>query len=61
MDPRSLREKLDKLGMSQRELARKLGVTDRAVRYWIEGKNRIPAWLKSWLEMYEKLNPPPAD
>ncbi|MGD0485108.1 MAG: adhesin [Gemmatimonadales bacterium] len=43
MSPLELRDGLQVLGLSQVQLARDLHVTDRAVRYWVAGKHRVPA------------------
>lgn len=58
MKPAELRDTLERLGMGQTQLANELGVSARAVRYWLNGRNPVPKWLISWLEMYERLNPP---
>ena len=43
MSPIELRDGLRTLGLSQVQLARDLGVTDRTVRYWTAGTHRVPA------------------
>lgn len=42
MTPRQLRTALKKLDVNQVELAGRLGVTPRAVRFWLAGKRGIP-------------------
>jgi len=37
-DPQYIRGLVDKIGLSQRELARLIGVNDRSIRHWISGK-----------------------
>lgn len=46
-DATRLRVWLDDRSISQRELARQLGVADRTVRYWCSGEQPVPtmAWL----------------
>jgi len=42
MTHRQLRAALKRLGWSQLEAARRLGVAPRTMRYWIAGERRIP-------------------
>jgi transcriptional regulator with XRE-family HTH domain len=43
-DPAYLRELLDRAGLSQREAARRLGISDRMMRYYLaEGEANKPA------------------
>ncbi len=42
MTPAALDALMERLGLSQIELARLLDVSDRAVRYWQEGERPIP-------------------
>lgn len=39
--PDYLRSLIEAAGISQREAARRLGVSDRTVRYWLAGAERI--------------------
>lgn len=52
-----LREALETLGISQREAARRLQVSDRAVRYWVAGEREIPGpvevLVECWLQKEE--------
>lgn len=52
MDADELREALDELGISQREAARRLRVTDRAVRYWVAGEREIPGPVEALVECW---------
>jgi hypothetical protein len=49
-DPDYVRKLLDRAGVSQREAARILGVTDRAMRYWCSGDQPIPYTAQFALE-----------
>jgi hypothetical protein len=50
--PADLRTRLDAAGLSQMELARRLGVDGRTVRYWLAGRAIPEAW---WPEIEEAL------
>lgn len=52
MDAKELRAALDTLGISQREAARRLRVSDRAVRYWIAGEREIPGPVEALVECW---------
>lgn len=52
MEADELREALDELGISQREAARRLRVTDRAVRYWVAGEREIPGPVEALVECW---------
>lgn len=57
-----LRAALDRLGLSLVALARMMGQTAITVSRWLApghlGSVRaVPAWLPSWLAMYERLTP----
>lgn len=49
-DPDYVRELLTKAGISQREAARRLGVTDRTMRHWCAGTAPIPYTAQYALE-----------
>lgn len=49
MTPADLRTRLDAAGISQLELARRIGVDGRTVRYWLAGR-AIPDGLVSEIE-----------
>jgi DNA-binding transcriptional regulator YiaG len=53
MTPKQLRTVLRRLGFSQLEAARRLGVHARTVRFWVAGTYRIPEpvviLLRTWL------------
>lgn len=53
MEPHELERRRVKLGMSQRQLARELGVTQPAIHYWETGKRKIPGWLPKLLRFIE--------
>lgn len=40
--PVYLRLLIERAGISQREAARRLGCSDRAIRYWLAGQEAIP-------------------
>lgn len=50
-------ERLDELGMSARELARKMGMTQTPIHYWIRGDK--PPNVKQMEEMARYLEIPP--
>lgn len=41
-EPAYLRELIERAGISQREAARRLGVSDRSIRYYLSGQEAIP-------------------
>ncbi len=53
MTPKQLRDALRRLELNQVAAARRLGVSARAVRYWVAGERRIPEpvvlLLRTWL------------
>ena len=53
MTPKQFRAALRRLRVNQTEAAQRLGVTPRAVRFWIAGERRIPEpvriLLRTWL------------
>lgn len=52
MDADELRDVLDELGITQREAARRLRVSDRAVRYWVAGEREIPGPVEALVECW---------
>ena len=54
MTPRQLRAALKRLGLSQSEAARRLGIQQSTMNRWLAGERKIPgpvaAALKCWLE-----------
>jgi hypothetical protein len=52
MTPARYRECLELLGLSQNELARVLGCSDRLAHRWAGGKAGIPAGIATWLEQW---------
>ena len=42
ISPKQLRAIIKKLGLSQMELARRLGVDGRSVRRWLAGEAKVP-------------------
>ena len=52
MDGDELQAALDRIGISQREAARRLRVSDRAVRYWIAGDREIPGPVEALVECW---------
>ncbi len=50
MTPTRLREILDELHWSQRDLADLVGCNERLVRRWAVGKPEAPGPLADWLE-----------
>jgi len=53
MAPKQFRAALKRLRLNQTEAAKRLGVTPRAVRFWIAGDRAIPEpvaiLLRTWL------------
>ena len=53
MSPKQFRAALNELSLNQVEIARELGVTARAVRYWVAGTYPIPEsvalLIRAWL------------
>lgn len=48
--PEYLRALLDEAGLSQREAARRIGITDRALRYYVAGQRVAPYLVQFALE-----------
>jgi hypothetical protein len=53
-DADKLRAALDRLGLSQRELARQLEVPERDLRHLFAGQGKAPAWLWLAIEALER-------
>lgn len=49
-NPDYLRELIARAGVSQREAARRIGVTERAMRFWLTGRPEIPYTAQFALE-----------
>jgi len=53
MTPKHFRAALKRLGMNQTNAAKRLGVTPRAVRFWVAGDRSIPEpvviLLRTWM------------
>lgn len=47
--PEGVRAALDRLGWSQEDLARQLGVTSNTVWRWVTGRTPIPVWLHTYI------------
>lgn len=63
MTPNRLREILDELHWSQRDLASLAGCNERLARRWATGDTTVPALLAEWLEERLRMHraaPPPA-
>lgn len=54
MDPEKIIALREKLGITQRELAEKLGITVHAVRKWEQGKRQIKGAALKLLQELEK-------
>ncbi len=58
MTPQQLRSAIHRLGISQVELSRRLGVNPRTVRRWVLGEQVVPgpvvAAVKCWLDRIAK-------
>jgi transcriptional regulator with XRE-family HTH domain len=50
-----IRQKLETLGLSQREAARRLGIDDRSMRYYCAGKTPVPPTVLMALQHLESL------
>lgn len=62
MTPTRLREVLDALHWSQRDLADLLSCNERLVRRWAAGQADVPAAVAAWVETRltdHQHNPPP--
>lgn len=62
MTPARLRECLDLLGWSQRELANQIGLHETRTRRWASGRYPVPPPVEQWLERLvacHAANPPP--
>jgi transcriptional regulator with XRE-family HTH domain len=49
-DPAYLRELIKRAGLSQREAARRIGVSERAMRYYLSGERDAPYPVQYALE-----------
>ena len=64
MTPTRLREVLDALHWSQRDLADLLGCNERLVRRWAAGQAGLPSPVAAWIETRfadHQHNPPPTE
>ena len=53
-DPDYIAALLDKIDLPQLEVAARIGVTDRAIRYWVAGTKPIPYAAQFCLECLAK-------
>ncbi len=53
-DPEYVAELLEKIDLLQLEVAALIGVTDRAIRYWVAGEKPIPYAAQFCLECLAK-------
>ena len=63
MNTDEMRECLDGLGWSQRQLSSILDVDEGTVRKWARGRNQIPESIAQWLKKLHSFhlkNPPPS-
>ncbi len=49
-DPAYLRELLERAGLSQREAARRIGISERVMRYYLAGEREAPYPVQYALE-----------
>lgn len=49
-DPDYLRELIDRAGLSQREAARRIGISERVMRYYLSGEREAPYPVQYALE-----------
>ena len=56
ISPKQLRAILKKLGLSQMELSRRLGVDGRSVRRWLAGEAPIPGPARAAIQAMEHLD-----
>lgn len=61
MTPKQYQDAIDRLGLSQRKSADIVGVTERQVRKWIAGDNRIPESVARLLRLMIKHGIDPAE
>ncbi len=53
MEKEKYNKKLKELGLTKKDLSNILGVAEQTVNNW-GSTNKIPYWIESWLENYEK-------
>ena len=62
MTPAELRAALSRLGLSQAEAARRMGMTPEAVAHWLSGRRAIPKYVEAlvtaWLQLAGIEKPP---
>ena len=56
-DPAYLRSLIAQAGISQREAARRLGISDRSIRYYVSGQLTVPYVVQLGLEELAKDRP----
>jgi len=49
-DPAYLRELIERAGLSQREAARRIGISERVMRYYLSGEREAPYPVQYALE-----------
>lgn len=52
MTPEELDEAMGELGLNAQSLALRIGVTDRAVRRWLEGTRKVPPPVEKLLSLW---------
>jgi DNA adenine methylase len=53
MEPEEIRATFERLGMNQQQAAKVLGVSDRAVRYWLTGEREISGAAAEMLKLLQ--------
>lgn len=51
MTPKQLRKSLDDLGFTQKRFGELMGRTESTVSLWCNGKQEIPEYVQSYLDM----------
>lgn len=56
MERQEFNEFLEEAELSKEEFANKVGLQYRSVNNWGTGAQKVPHWVKSWLELYIENN-----